>query len=60
MAFPRMISVRQSFPRARAEDIPAAVRQALSQISLPIKPGDRVAVGAGRERDGLNRPETAS
>jgi len=47
MAFPRMARVRQSFPRPRVEDIPAAVRQALSQVSLPIKRGDRVAVGAG-------------
>ena len=47
MAFPRMVRVRQSFPRPRVEDIPAAVRQALSAISLPIKPRDRVAVGAG-------------
>ena len=47
MAFPGMVRVRQSFPRPRAEDIPAAVRQVLSAISLPIKPGDRVAVGAG-------------
>src|SRR3990170_4074061 len=47
MAFPRMVRVRQSFPRPRVDDIPAAVRQALSAISLPVKPGDRVAVGAG-------------
>ena len=47
MAFPRMVRVRQSFPRPRVDDIPAAVRHALSAISLPIKPGDRVAVGAG-------------
>ncbi|MBI3029827.1 MAG: DUF362 domain-containing protein [Candidatus Rokubacteria bacterium] len=47
MAFPRMVRVRQSFPRPRVEDVPAAVRQALSQISLPVKAGDRVAVGAG-------------
>src|SRR3989337_1357615 len=47
MAFPRMVRVRQSFPRPRVDDIPAAVRHALSAISLPLKPGDRVAVGAG-------------
>jgi len=42
-----MVRIRQSFPRPRVEDIPAAVRQALSAIVLPIKRGDRVAVGAG-------------
>jgi len=47
MTFPRMVRVRQSFPRPRVENIPAAVRQALSAITLPIKRGDRVAVGAG-------------
>ncbi len=47
MTFPRMVRVRQAFPRPRIEDIPAAVRQALSALSLPIKRGDRVAVGAG-------------
>ena len=47
MTFPRMVRVRQSFPRPRVENIPAAVRQALSAVSLPIKRGDRVAVGVG-------------
>ncbi len=47
MKLPRMVRIRQSFPRPRVEDIPAAVRQALSAIALPIKRGDRVAVGAG-------------
>ncbi|MBI4591131.1 MAG: [Fe-S]-binding protein [Candidatus Rokubacteria bacterium] len=47
MTFPRMVRVRQTFPRPRVEDIPAAVHQALSAVSLPIKRGDRVAVGAG-------------
>ena len=47
MNFPRMVRIRQTFPRPRVEDIPSAVRQALSGIALPIKRGDRVAVGAG-------------
>ncbi len=47
MKLPGMVRIRQSFPRPRVEDIPAAVRQALSAIALPIKRGDRVAVGAG-------------
>src|SRR5919106_1242578 len=47
MAFPRMIRVRQTFPRARVADIPAAVAQTLGNAALRIKPGDTVAVGAG-------------
>src|SRR3989304_1867650 len=42
MAFPRMVRVRQSFPRPRRDRPPA-----LPARPLPIKPGDRVAVGAG-------------
>jgi len=42
-----MVRIRQAFPRPRVEDIPAAVRQSLRAIALPIKRGDRVAVGAG-------------
>ncbi len=42
-----MVRVRQTFPRPRVEDIPATVRQALLAIALPVKRGDRVAVGAG-------------
>jgi len=47
MAFPRMIRVRQTFPRPRVADIPAAVRQALGAAALRVKSGDTVAVGAG-------------
>jgi hypothetical protein len=47
MAFPRMIRVRQTFPRQRVADIPAAVAQTLGAAALRIKPGDTVAVGAG-------------
>lgn len=47
MSLPRMVRVRQSFPRPRVENVPAAVRQALSAIPLPVRRGDRVAVGAG-------------
>ncbi|MFQ5828413.1 MAG: [Fe-S]-binding protein [Candidatus Methylomirabilia bacterium] len=43
----RMVRVRQSFLRHRVGDIPTAVGQSLSAVSLPIKRGDRVAVGAG-------------
>jgi hypothetical protein len=47
MAFPRMIRVRQTFPRARVADIPAAVAHTLGDAALRIKRGDTVAVGAG-------------
>jgi hypothetical protein len=47
MAFPRMVRVRQTFPRPRVADIPLSVAEALSAAATPIKRGDTVAVGAG-------------
>ena len=47
MAFPKMIRVRQTFPRPRVADIPAAVRETLGAAALRVKRGDTVAVGAG-------------
>src|SRR5690242_7579682 len=47
MALPRMIRVRQTFPRPRVHDIPRAVAATLGDAALRIKPGDTVAVGAG-------------
>jgi len=47
MAFPRMVRVRQTFPRPRVADIPRSVAEALSAAATPIKRGDTVAVGAG-------------
>src|SRR5256884_3142646 len=47
MAWPRMLKIRQTFPRPRVTDISAAVAQALGTAKLPIKRGDTVAVGAG-------------
>ena len=44
---PRMIRVRQTFPRPRVTDIPRAVAERLAAAGLPIKRGDTVAVGAG-------------
>src|SRR5512132_1962753 len=44
---PRMIRVRQTFPRSRVTDIPRAVAERLAAASLPVKRGDVVAVGAG-------------
>ena len=42
-----MLRVRQSFARPRVADVPGATRGALASAGLPIKRGDRVAVGAG-------------
>lgn len=46
---PKMVRIRQSFPRPIISDIPQAVRETLgqSQILGRIKSGDRVAVTAG-------------
>jgi hypothetical protein len=42
-----MVRVRQTFARQRVPDIPRAVADALAGATLPVKRGDRVAVGAG-------------
>ncbi|MBI1846028.1 MAG: [Fe-S]-binding protein [Candidatus Rokubacteria bacterium] len=47
MALPRMLRVRQNFPRPRVADIPRTVTEALGGAALTIKRGDVVAVGAG-------------
>ncbi|MBI1733686.1 MAG: [Fe-S]-binding protein [Candidatus Rokubacteria bacterium] len=47
MDLPKMLRVRQSFPRPRVNDIPRAVGDALGRAGLAIKRGDTVAVGAG-------------
>ncbi len=47
MAVPRMLRLRQNFPRPRVADIPRAVAEALAAAGLPIRGGDTVAVGAG-------------
>ena len=47
MDTPRMLRVRQSFPRPRVRDIPRAVGETLSQAGLTVTRGDTVAVGAG-------------
>ncbi len=47
MAVPRMLRLRQNFPRPRVADIPRAVAETLAGAGLPIKRGDTVAVGAG-------------
>src|SRR5262249_16763605 len=47
MAFPRMVRVRQTFPRPRVADIPRTVAETLAAAGTPIKRGDTVAGGAG-------------
>jgi hypothetical protein len=47
MAVPRMLRLRQNFPRPRVADVPRAVAEALAGADLKIKRGDTVAVGAG-------------
>ena len=49
MAYPRMVRVRQKFPRPLVENIPAAVRASLEKLSLgkTIQRGQTVALTAG-------------
>ena len=47
MALPKMIRVRQTFPRPRVADIPRTVLETLGAAALRVKRGDTVAVGAG-------------
>ncbi|MDF2522413.1 MAG: hypothetical protein K0R31_54, partial [Clostridiales bacterium] len=46
---PKMIKVRQSFPRPRIEDIPLAVRNELNkpEIAMTIKAGKKIAITVG-------------
>lgn len=49
MEFPKVVKVRQKFPRPRVEDIEEAVREQLGreEIASTIKPGMSVALTAG-------------
>src|SRR3954468_5086317 len=49
VAYPRMVRVRQKFPRSRIENIPAAIRGTLDRLNLgsKIKRGQTVALTAG-------------
>jgi hypothetical protein len=44
---PRMARVKQQFSGPMLQDIPAAVRQTLGVLALPIKPGQTVALAVG-------------
>ncbi len=47
--YPRMLRLRQKFPRQRVENIPATIRDVLAKLNLgtKIKPGQTVALTAG-------------
>ena len=49
MPYPRMVRLRQKFPRPRVENIPTAVRETLDKLALgkTIKRGQSVALTAG-------------
>jgi len=49
MEFPKVVKIRQKFPRPRVENVEAALREQLGrgEISSTIKPGMRVALTAG-------------
>ena len=47
METPKMLRVRQSFPRPRVHDIPRAVGETLARAGLTVGRGDTVAIGAG-------------
>lgn len=49
MNFPKVVKIRQKFPRPRVEDVEAAVREQLEkdEIASAIRPGMSVAVTAG-------------
>jgi hypothetical protein len=49
VAFPKVVKVRQKFPRPRVEDIEAALREQLEreEIAGAVRPGMSVALTAG-------------
>ena len=49
MPYPRLVRVRQKFPRPKVASVPVAVRDALTKLTLQtkIKPGQTVALTAG-------------
>jgi hypothetical protein len=49
MEFPKVVKIRQKFPRPRVEDVEASLREQLGrgEISSTIKPGMSVALTAG-------------
>src|SRR3989304_202217 len=45
--FPRMVRVKQQFPGPMLHDVAGAVRRALGEVPLPVRPGQSVALTAG-------------
>ncbi|MCL1999993.1 MAG: DUF362 domain-containing protein [Planctomycetes bacterium] len=45
--FPRLVTIRQNYPREKVEDIPAELRRSVARLSLPNLAGKRIAVTAG-------------
>src|SRR5262245_16626975 len=46
-SFPSMARIKQQFSGPALHDIPSAVRQALGRLTLPVKPGQTVALAVG-------------
>jgi len=46
-SFPRMVRLKQQFPGPMLHDVTGAVRQALGRLTLPVKPGQTVALSVG-------------
>jgi hypothetical protein len=47
--FPKVVKIRQKFPRPRVENVDAALREQLGreEIASAVRPGMRVALTAG-------------
>ena len=45
--FPRMVRVKQQFGGPMLHDVAGGVRETLSALALPIKPGQTVALAVG-------------
>ena len=45
--FPRMVRVKQQFAGPMLSDVAGAVREALSSVALPVRPGQTVALTVG-------------
>ncbi len=45
--FPRMVRVKQQFPGPMLHDVAGAVRRALGEVALPVRPGQSVALTVG-------------
>ena len=46
-SFPRMVRLKQQFPGPMLHDVAGAVRQALGRLTLPVRPGQTVALSVG-------------